>query len=322
MKILITGGGGMLGQKLAKALIARGELRGRPIERLTLADLEAPPAPPAPFPVDCHPLDITDAIQFAPLVAEKPDVIYHLAAIVSGQAEAELDHGINVNLRGSMNVFDIARGLKTNPVVVFTSSMAVYGGETPDPIQDWSHLNPQTSYGAQKAASELILTDYSRRGLIDGRGLRLPSISIRPGKANKAASSFMSSIFREPLQGQEAVCPVSPDYEHYFLSPRACVENLIHAAEVPAEAWGQNRCLMLPGRTHRIGDMVEAMGRIAGEETVKRIRWEPDPVIQAIVLGWRYLFNPEKALRLGFKRDDSFEDNVRYFLEDDVSPAA
>ena len=322
MKVLIIGGGGFLGQKLAKALAARGVLRGKAVTNLTLADLSAPPVVPAPFSVNSCAADITDAAQVRTLIEDGPDVIYHLAAIVSGQAEAEFDLGMNVNLYGSINIFEAVRALGTAPVVVFTSSIAVYGGETPDPLEDWSNLNPQTSYGAQKAAAEILLNDFSRKGFFDGRALRLPTISVRPGKPNKAASSFMSSIFREPLQGQEAVCPVSPDYEHWFLSPRRCIENLIIGAEIPAESWGQNRCIMLPGRTHTIGGMVEAMRRVAGDEPVSRIRWEPDPELQKIVLGWRGKFNPVKALKLGFVRDESFEDNIRYFLEDDLNAAA
>lgn len=321
MNVLILGGGGFLGQKLARALAARARLRGHPIRSMTLADV-VPPAPvEAAFPVHAQALDITDAAATGALLSQGFDVIYHLAAIVSGQAEAEFDLGMAVNLQGSLNVFEGARAAGNRPVLVFTSSIAVYGGDTPDPITDWTALNPQTSYGAQKAAAELFVTDYSRKGFFDGRGLRLPTISIRPGKPNKAASSFMSSIFREPLQGQEAVCPVGPDYEHWFLSPRRCIENLIHGAEVEAAALGTQRCFALPGRTHTIGAMVEAMQRIAGDAPVRRIRWEPDPAVQAIVNGWKGRFSPDKALALGFVADDSFEDNVRFFLEDDCVPA-
>jgi D-erythronate 2-dehydrogenase len=320
MRVLIIGGGGFIGQKLAKALIARGTLRGKPITDISLADLVAPEAMPASCTIDCWAVDITESAPVRALIEDRaPDVIFHLAAIVSGQAEAEFDLGWRVNLFGSYNVFEAARALGNKPVVVFTSSIAVYGGEISEPIQDFTHLNPQTSYGSQKAASELMLNDYSRKGLFDGRALRLPTISIRPGKPNKAASSFMSSIFREPLQGQEAVCPVDPSYEHWFLSPRKCVENLIMAAEMPAEAFGANRCVMLPGQSYKIGDMVEAMRRVAGDAPVDRIRWEPDAELQRIVLGWKGLFNPAKGLRMGFVRDDSFEDNVRYFLEDDLN---
>jgi len=317
MRIVITGGGGMIGQKLARALAARGRLKGQDISEMVLADVADPKPVEAPFPVTCRRLDISDrsAVDAAFVGA---DVIYHLAAIVSGQSEAEFDLGMRVNLMGSLNVFEAARSLGTCPVVVFTSSIAVYGGEISEPIEDWTQQNPQTSYGAQKAAAELMITDFSRKGFLDGRAPRLPTISIRPGKPNKAASSFMSSVFREPLQGKEAICPVGPDYPHWYLSPRRCVENLVHAAEVEAEALGMNRAFALPGRTHRIGDMVEAMGRIAGPAVKKLVRWEPDPEVQKIVLGWKGFFNPQKALKMGFKADDSFEDNIRFFLEDDI----
>lgn len=319
MNVLIIGGGGLIGQKLAEALAARGTSRGGAITAITLADLAIPSAPAASFPINGAAADIADAAGVRALIAERrPDVIYHLAAIVSGQSEAEFDLGWRVNLFGSYNVFEAARALGTKPVVVFTSSAAVYGGEITEPIEDWTHLNPQTSYGAAKAAAELMLNDYSRKGFLDGRGLRLPTISIRPGKPNKAASSFMSSIFREPLQGREAVCPVDPSFEHCYLSPRRCIENLIKAAEIPAEAFGANRCVILPGRTYRIGEMIEAMRRVAGDAPVKLIRWEADPDVEKIVLGWKGRFNPAKALRLGFIRDESFEDNIRYFLEDDL----
>jgi nucleoside-diphosphate-sugar epimerase len=318
MRIIITGGGGMIGQKLAKALAARGHLRGREISAMVLADINDPAPVAAGFPVETRRLDITDRAAVDEALSEGADVIYHLAAIVSGQAEAEFDLGMRINLMGSLNVFEAARRLGTCPVVVFTSSIAVYGGEISEPIEDWTQQNPQTSYGAQKAAAELMLTDFSRKGFIDGRAPRLPTISIRPGKPNKAASSFMSSVFREPLQGREAICPVGPDYPHWYLSPRRCVENLIHAAEVETAALGQNRAFALPGRTHRIGDQVEAMGRIAGEEVKKLVRWEPDQEIQKIVLGWKGFFNPQKALKMGFVADESFEDNIRFFLEDDI----
>ncbi len=322
MRVIIIGGGGMLGRKLARALGRRGEIGGRAVSHLALADIVDPAPLEAPFPISTHRLDITDRAAVEALLAGGAnggaDVIYHLAAIVSGQAEAEFDLGMEINLMGSINVFEAARALGTTPTLVFTSSNAVYGGEIPEPIEDWTSLNPQTSYGSQKAAAEMLLSDYSRRGFLDGRGLRLPTISIRPGKPNKAASSFMSSIFREPLQGREAICPVGPDYLHCYLSPRACVDNLIHAAEVPAGTLGMNRCFALPGRTHRLGDMVEAMRRVAGDAAAALIRWQPDPEVQNIVLGWKARFNPAKALALGFVRDDGFEDNIRFFLEDDI----
>lgn len=321
MRIAIIGGGGFIGQKLARALAARGELRGAAIDGMTLSDVATPPTVEAPFPVSCETLDITDRAALDRAIPDGTDVVFHLAAIVSGQAEAEFDFGLAVNLHGSMNVFERCRAIGASdgakPVVVFSSSVAVYGGDMPKPIMDHTILNPQTSYGAQKAMAELLLTDYTRKGFFDGRGLRLPTVTVRPGKPNKAASSFISSIFREPLQGETAVCPVGPDYPVWLTAPRTIVVNLIHAAELDRDALGMDRCLGLPGLTATIGEMVEAMRRVAGDEPVSRIRWEKDPVIEKIVLGWKAHFAPERARQLGFTPDESFENNIRWFIEDD-----
>ena len=319
MRVLIIGGGGMIGRKLARALAARGALRGEPVSRLILADVTEPAPVEAPFPVTSRRLDITDRAAVEAALAEaRPDVIYHLAAVVSGQAEAEFDLGMAVNLDGSRHVLEAARGLGTRPVLVFTSSVAVFGGDVPGPIDDWTATNPQTSYGAQKAAVELLVTDYSRRGFIDGRAPRLPTITIRPGRPNRAASSFMSSIFREPLRGEEAVCPVGPDYALWALSPRRCVANLIHAAEIAGEALGPNRAFNMPGRRYTIGEMVEAMRRVAGEAPVGLIRWEADETIRRIVEGWRADLDASRAEALGFEADAGFEENLRFFLEEDL----
>ncbi|MEM6621441.1 MAG: D-erythronate dehydrogenase [Pseudomonadota bacterium] len=321
MKVSIIGGGGFLGQKLAKKLAADGKVRGQDITGMVLADVVAPAAVDAPFPMDTQQMDITDRAAVARAVAGA-DAIWHLAAIVSAQAEAEFDLGLEVNLMGSLNVFQAARDLGTCPVVVYTSSCAVYGGEIPDPIRDGVELNPQTSYGAQKAAAELILTDMSRKGFLDGRGLRLPTISIRPGKPNKASTGFMSSIFREPMQGMASNCPVGRDFPIWHCAPRTMVDNLAHAAEIPAEDWGKNRCLATPGVTSTIGEMIEAMTRVAGPEPEKLITWDKDEWIEGIVRQFTAAVIPEKALRLGFKKDASFEDSVRYFLEDDIQRPA
>ncbi|MGD1923649.1 MAG: D-erythronate dehydrogenase [Paracoccaceae bacterium] len=321
MRVVILGGGGFLGQKLARALAGQGRLRGTAITSVLLADLTAPPAVAAEFPVETVALDITEAGAVAKALSDA-DVVYHLAAIVSGQAEAEFDLGVRINLQGSLNVFEAARASGRTPITVFTSSVVVYGGEVPDPIEDWSALNPQTSYGTQKAAAELLLNDYSRKGFLDGRGVRLPTITIRPGKPNAAASGFMSSIFREPLQGQASNCPVSEDYPIWHSAPRTVIRNLLHAAEVDAADLGLNRCFALPGRTDSVREMIDAMTRVTGPDPEERITWNPDPAVTAVVGSWRAHINPAKALALGFRADKSFEDSVRWFLEDDATPVS
>lgn len=288
---------------------------------MVLADVVDPAPIKASFPVETALCDIVDATSVAGLVTEETDVIYLLAAIVSGHAEEDFEAGWQINMMGTLNVLERARKLGTKPVVIFTSSVAVYGGEVPDPIIDHTFLNPQTSYGAQKAVGELMINDYSRKGYIDGRGFRLPTISVRPGKPNRAASSFMSSILREPLNGQEAICPVDEDFPHSYLSPRKCVENLIKGAEIAEEDLGQNRCMMMPGRMWTIREVIDAMTAVAGPEPAKLIKWEAQPEVQRIVKGWRFDMRPEKAIKLGLEADESFEDNIRYYLEDD-KPAA
>lgn len=317
MNILIIGGGGFLGQKLAKRLAVQGQLRGRDIAGMTLADIAAPARVAAPFPVATAVCDITDRTAVDGLLAPGFDAIFLLAAVVSSHAEAEFETGMQVNLHGVLNVLESARCQKNAPVLVFTSSLAVFGGDVPDPIRDWTIPNPQTSYGTQKAIGELLVNDYARRGFVDGRTLRLPTISVRPGRPNRAASSFMSSIIREPLNGEEAICPVGPDFAHYYLSPRLCVQNLIRGAEIDAPDFGQSRTLTMPGQTLTIRQMIAAMTAVAGPEPAKLIRFEDDPAIRDIVTGWRFDYDPAKALALGLQADDSFEDNVRYYLEDD-----
>lgn len=316
-RILITGGGGFIGQKLAEALTQSGQLRSAPITSLALVDLTTPVAPAGEMTVKTIAADIADPTAVAALFDRDFDVIYHLAAIVSGAAEADFDLGLRVNLMGTLNILQSARAQPGVPLVVYASSVAVHGGTAPERVTDGIELNPQTSYGTQKAMGELLLNDMSRRGFIDGRGLRLPTVSIRPGQANAAASSFMSGIFREPLQGETSNCPVSRDFAVWHTAPRTVVANLIHAATLDSAALGPNRNLNLPGRTDTIGQMIDAMTRVAGPEAAARITWNPDPVIEKIVHGWRNHFAPDKGLALGFQADESFEHSVRWFLQDD-----
>lgn len=315
--VLITGGGGFIGQKLARALAAEGHLGGHSLTGMTLIDLHQPPAPEASFPVLALAVDVAEHARVQAVMAAGFDVIYHLAAVVSAGAEADFDLGLRVNLIGTMNVLEGARAAGNCPKVIYASSVAVHGGEAPEVMADGIELNPQTSYGTQKAMGELLLNDMSRKGFFDGRGLRLPTVSIRPGKANAAASSFMSAIFREPLQGEVSNCPVGPDYAVWHTAPRVLIGNLLHAARIDAAAFGPNRCLNLPGRTDTIREMIDAMTRIAGPAPAQRITWESDPGIAAIVMGWRSHFRPEKGLALGFKADECFDNSVRWFLEDD-----
>lgn len=321
LKILIIGGAGLIGQKLGRQLAQLGTLRGEDIKRIVLADVSAPAGFPASMPLERVHCDISLPDSVAKVIDAETDVIFLLAAVVSAHAEADLDIGLNVNLLGTLNVLQRCRELGTAPVLVFTSSIAVNGGDTPQPFTDYTSLNPQTSYGAQKAMGELLVNDFSRRGLIDGRGFRLPTISIRPGKPNLAASSFMSSIFREPLNGFHANCPIGPDFNHYYLSPRKCVENLIKGAELNAELLGQNRCMVMPGKTHTISEMIDAMTRVAGPEPAKLITWDRQPDLEPILNGWRMDIHADRGLAAGLRADDSFEDNVRYYLEDDFPSA-
>jgi len=316
-RILITGGGGFVGQKLALELARTGRLRSQDITSLTLVDINDPKEPKAPFDVNTVTADLSEPQVVQALMHDGFDVIYHLAAVVSGSAEADFDLGMRVNLTGTMNVFEEARRLHTCPIIVYASSVAVHGGEAPEVIDDGMELNPQTSYGTQKAMGELLLNDMTRKGFIDGRGLRLPTVSIRPGKANTAASSFMSAIFREPMQGEPSNCPVSRDFAVWHTAPRTIIHNLLHAAELDGDAFGYNRCFNLPGRTDTIGEMIAAMTRVAGPDPEKLITWNSDPVIEKIVHGWRNHIRSDRGQSLGFVADESFENSVRWFLDDD-----
>ena len=319
MRILILGGGGFIGSKLAAELAARGTLRNEAITHLGLADVTKAPAMKASFPVSSHALDISNRDAVDALIGKGWDVIFHLAAVVSGEAEANFVAGLRTNFFGTLNLFESARASATQPVIVYSSSVASYGGEVPQPIEDWTNTNPQTSYGSQKVIGELLLNDYSRRGFLDGRGVRLPTVVVRPGKPNAAASSFFSSIIREPLQGQPAMCPVDPKATKGWLSsPRAVVENLLRTAELEAKDLGQNRCFNLPGITVTVAKMITSLKRKGGKEAVDLIDYERDERIEEIVAGWAVDFNPQKALALGMKADVNFDQIVQQFIDDEL----
>ncbi len=311
----------MIGAKLAVRLAADGGLAGKPIESVTLADVIAPPVPEgAPFRVSAVAVDLAAPGTPERLVASRPDFIFHLAAVLSGESETDFDKGYRVNLDGTRALFEAVRkvGDGYRPRVVFTSSIAVFGAPFPDAIGDEFFETPLTSYGTQKAIGELLLSDYTRRGFTDGIGIRLPTICVRPGKPNKAASSFFSGIIREPLAGQEAILPVAETVRHWHATPRAAVEFLVHAAGLDGAAVGDRRNLSMPGVSATVGEQIAALAKVAGEGVARRIRREPDPFIEKIVSGWAQNFAPARALALGFRADKDFEEIIRIHIADEL----
>jgi nucleoside-diphosphate-sugar epimerase len=320
MNILILGGGGMVGRKLADRLVRDGSLGGREIRSLTLHDVVEPAAPAnPPFTVKTLTSDFARAGEPEKLVADRPDVIFHLAAIVSGEAEADFEKGDRINLDGTRFLFDAIRRLEGyTPRLVFTSSIAVFGAPFPDAIGDEFFQTPLTSYGTQKAIGELLLSDYTRRGFFDGVGIRLPTICVRPGKPNKAASGFFSNIIREPLNGEEAVLPVSEDVRHAHATPRSAVNFLVRAATIDGAEIGSRRNLTMPSVSVTVAEQIDSLKRIAGEGVVARIRRQPDPTIMGIVAGWPRRFDAARARSLGFQAETSFDDIIRTHIEDEL----
>ena len=323
MKVLILGGAGMVGRKLAERLARDGRLGTAEITGLTLYDVVTPAKPAgATFPVETLTGDLPAAGETDRLVAGKPDVIFHLAAIVSGEAEQAFEKGYRINLAGTMNLLESIRraydGAPRKPRLVFTSSIAVFGAPFPDKIGDEFFTTPLTSYGTQKAIGELLLADYTRKGMLDGVGIRLPTICVRPGKPNAAASGFFSNIMREPLAGQEAVLPVSESVMHWHASPRAAVGFLIHAATIDGARLGPRRNLSMPGLAVTVGEQIEALRKVAGEKVVARIRRVPDPFVEGIVAGWPRNFETRRSIELGFKAESSFEEIIRVHIDDEL----
>ena len=321
MHILITGAAGMIGRKLVARLVKDGALDGRAVEKLTLIDVVAPQKPEKfAGPVVVAAADIADPAAVRAAVAGRPEVIFHLAGVVSGEAEIDFEKGMRVNLDGSRALFEAVRGAGGGyrPRLVFTSSIAVFGAPFPPAIADDFHLTPLTSYGTAKAAVELLLADYTRRGFLDGVGIRLPSIVVRPGRPNKAASGFFSSIIREPLNGEEAVLPVADSVLHWHASPRAAVGFLVHAAGLDGAKLGPRVNLTMPGVCCTVAEQIAALCRIAGNKVASRIRREPDPLVARIVAGWPSRFDPARALALGFRAEASFDEIIRVHIEDEL----
>ncbi len=323
MHILVIGAAGMVGRKLAQRLTRDGELQGQQITAMTLADVVAA-EPPVGFTgkVTIETVDLSEPAASEKLIAGRPDVIFHLAAIVSGEAELDFEKGYQINLDGTRYLFEAIRHAHMadgyRPRVVFTSSIAVVGAPLPYPIPDEFHTTPLTSYGTQKAICELLLSDYSRKGFFDGIGIRLPTICIRPGKPNKAASGFFSNILREPLVGQEAILPVTEDVRHWHASPRSAVGFLIHGANMDLEQVGPRRNLSMPGLSATVGEQIEALRRVAGEKAVKLIRHEPDEMIMRICAGWAPGFEATRARALGFTAESSFDEIIKVHIEDEL----
>ncbi|MGP9807781.1 D-erythronate dehydrogenase [Halomonas sp. AOP12-C2-37] len=316
MHIAITGAAGFLGQRLVQQLLARGELRQQPITRLTLIDqVEAPQPSQSDVSVTSLAVDITKPGALDSVLDQHPDVIYHLAAVVSSAAEADFDLGMLVNFDATRALLEGCRARDlSNTRLIMASSVAAYGGDLPDVLDDMTALQPQTSYGTQKAMCELLINDYSRRGFIDGLVLRLPTIVIRPGRPNAAASSFASSILREPLNGEKAVCPVSVNQPLFVMSPDKVIDALVHGADIAQEALGKFRAFILPGITTHVAEMLDALQEIAGPEAVALVHHEQDPRIEPLVASWPARFETAKATQLGFVGDRDFRQIVDAYV--------
>ncbi|MGH8808620.1 MAG: D-erythronate dehydrogenase [Noviherbaspirillum sp.] len=326
MQVLITGGAGLLGARLANRLLERGTLANAqgaqtPITRITLLDV----APAKGFDdprINIVTGDIADEKIIESVLTPETQSVFHLAAIVSSHAEADFDLGMRINFDATRLILEQARKNGNCPRIVFTSSVAVFGGDLPAKVPDNQVLTPQSSYGAQKVMGELLVNDYSRKGFVDGRALRMPTVCVRPGVPNKAASSFASGIIREPLNGIEAVCPVAPETPMWLLSPRYAIESLIHGHDIDGSLFGSSRTLSLSGLATTVREMVAALERVAGSDVTKHIRWEQDPAIIRIVNSWPGNFETTRADAMGFQRDASFDDIVRTYIQDELKAKA
>ncbi|MDX7990891.1 D-erythronate dehydrogenase [Xenorhabdus littoralis] len=316
MKVIITGGAGFLGQQLALALLKKDN--GFNFDQLVLTDIQCPISPIPDPRVQCLALDLAQEGIAEKLIDTECDILFHLAAIVSSHAEEYFDLGMKVNFDVTRSLLEAIRNKKPSMKFIFTSSLAVFGGELPKIVTDDCAVNPQSSYGTQKAMCELIIHDYSRKGYVDGRILRLPTISIRPGKPNKAASSFASGIIREPLHGKICSCPVSRDLALWLSSPATVIRNLIHSTQIPAEKLSLSRIVSLPGISITVQEMLDALEEVAGQEVVDLVHFEPDENINQIVASWPRDIDISHSIALGFSVDHSFSDTIRTFIANDL----
>lgn len=310
MQIIITGGAGFLGQKLAKALLENLI----DFDELLLVDINLPTAPRPDERIKCLQADLSDPGITNSIIRPDTGIVYHLAAILSSHAEKDFDLGWKINLDITKQLLETCRHNCPGARFIFASSLAVYGGTLPEVVNDMTALTPRSSYGIQKAMGELLVNDYTRKKFVDGRVLRLPTISVRPGKPNLAASSFVSSIIREPLHGEETICPVDPGLGLWLASPDTTITNLIHAAQIDPDLLGNWRSINLPGLGVTVREMLNALEKIAGKSTVDLIQFKPDPAISNIVSTWPGRIDNEPALKLGFRIDHRFEDIITQFI--------
>jgi nucleoside-diphosphate-sugar epimerase len=325
MRVVITRAAGFLGRRLARTLLERGTLRGRDgqsraIERLTLVDVAAGADVPNDPRVETVTGDLADPSVVRRGVGPDTSAVFHLAAVVSSMAEAEFDLGMRINVDATRLLLDVCRAHATRPQLIFTSSVAVFGGDLPHTVLDTTAVAPQSSYGTQKAIAELLISDYTRRGFVDGRVLRLPTVAVRPGRPNAAASSFASGILREPLNGDEAVCPVAPDTRLWLISPKTAVACLIAGHDVPAGALGHRPVINVPGLSITPGGMVSALERLAGSDAARRVKWQPDPGVERIVGTWPGAWDTTRAQALGFPADQSFDAIIEQYIAEELGP--
>jgi nucleoside-diphosphate-sugar epimerase len=310
LQIIITGGGGFLGQRLAKALLSSK----LPFNELVLADIVLPADPGGDKRIKCKEVDLSEEDAAADLITSQTDIVFHLAAVVSSHAEKDFDLGWRVNLDITRQLLESCRHTKSGIRFIFSSSLAVFGGELPPIVTDHTIVTPQSSYGTQKAIGELLVNDYSRKDFVDGVALRLPTVCVRPGRPNQAASSFVSSIIREPLRGEEAVCPVSPDLALFLSSPDTVVRNLMHAATLKPEALKGWRTVNLPGISVTVRQMLDSLRQITDEQTLARVKFKPDASVNRIVSSWPGRIDNSRALQLGFLVDDHFDNFIHQHL--------